>query len=126
VHVSGPESQRHHGLREIGEEPDYRFTLANERTFLAYVRTALAFFAAGTAILSFFDQVMASRFVVVVIGTGLYALGVFTAATCYWRWRQLEKAIRLGRPLPFSFVPPVITGTLIVLAAVAFVAALMQ
>jgi putative membrane protein len=63
---------------------------------------------------------------VVIIGTGLYALGVFTAATCYWRWRQLEKAMRLGRPLPFSYVPPVITGALIVFAAIAFVAALVQ
>ena len=30
-----------------GEEPDYRFTLANERTFLAWVRTALGLLAGG-------------------------------------------------------------------------------
>jgi putative membrane protein len=113
-------------LPQVGEEPDYRFTLANERTFLAYVRTALAFFAAGTAILGFFDRVIDHRVLVVIIGSGLYALGVFTAATCYWRWRELEKAMRLGRPLPFSIVPPVIAGSLIVLAAIAFVGALLQ
>jgi len=33
-------------MRDHGDEPDYRFTLANERTYLAYVRTSLAFFAA--------------------------------------------------------------------------------
>ena len=58
-------------IRQVGEEPDYRFTLANERTFLSYVRTALAFFAAGTAILSFFDRVIGERVLVVVIGSGL-------------------------------------------------------
>ena len=113
-------------LRRVGQEPDYRFTLANERTFLAYIRTALAFFAAGTAILSFFDRIIDHRVLVVVIGSGLYALGLFTAASCYWRWRRLEVAIRRGEPLPFSLVPPVLTGSLIVLAVIAFVGALVH
>ena len=113
-------------LRRVGQEPDYRFTLANERTFLAYIRTALAFFAAGTAILSFFDRIIDHRGLVVVIGSGLYALGLFTAASCYWRWRRLEVAIRRGEPLPFSLVPPVLTGSLIVLAVIAFVGALVH
>ncbi len=113
-------------LRKVGQEPDYRFTLANERTFLAYIRTALAFFAAGTAILSFFDRIIEHRALVVVIGAGLYALGLFTAASCYWRWRRLEGAIRRGEPLPFSLVPPVLTGSLILLAIVAFVGAVIH
>jgi putative membrane protein len=113
-------------IRQVGEEPDYRFTLANERTFLSYVRTALAFFAAGTAILSFFDRVIGERVLVIVIGSGLYALGLFTAASCYWRWRRLEMAMRQGEPLPFSVVPPVITGSLIVLAVIAFIGALIR
>jgi putative membrane protein len=33
--------------RHEGTEPDYRFTLANERTFLAWIRTALALLAGG-------------------------------------------------------------------------------
>lgn len=28
--------------RREGRDPDYRFSLANERTFLAWIRTALA------------------------------------------------------------------------------------
>ena len=36
--------------RSVGEEPDYRFTLANERTFLAWIRTALALIAGGVAL----------------------------------------------------------------------------
>ena len=30
--------------RKTGKAPDYRFTLANERTFLAWIRTAFSFF----------------------------------------------------------------------------------
>ena len=33
-----------------GTDPDPRFTLANERTFLAWIRTSIAFMAAGVAI----------------------------------------------------------------------------
>lgn len=40
-------------LQEVGKAPDYRFTLANERTFLAWVRTALAMMAAGVAVVQF-------------------------------------------------------------------------
>ena len=114
------------GMRAVGQEPDYRFTLANERTFLSYVRTALGFFASGTAILAFFDEVIGERVLVIAIGSGLYALGLFTAGACYWRWRKLEMAMRQGRPLPFSVVPPVITGSLILLAVIAFIGALLR
>ena len=114
------------GIRKVGAEPDYRFTLANERTFLSYVRTALAFFASGTAILAFFDEVIGERVLVIAIGSGLYALGLFTAGACYWRWRKLEMAMRAGRPLPFSVVPPVITGALMILAVVAFIGAVLR
>ncbi len=30
-------------ISRLGEAPDYRFSLANERTFLAWIRTALGF-----------------------------------------------------------------------------------
>ncbi len=37
-------------ISRLGEAPDYRFSLANERTFLAWVRTALGFLAAGVGL----------------------------------------------------------------------------
>ena len=40
-------------MQAEGEEPDPRFTLANERTFLAWVRTALALVAAGIGLETF-------------------------------------------------------------------------
>ena len=39
-------------ISRLGEAPDYRFSLANERTFLAWIRTALGFLAAGVALIS--------------------------------------------------------------------------
>lgn len=119
--MSEPEKTPGAQLRDVGREPDYRFTLANERTYLAYVRSSLAFFAAGTGVLGYLDEVLGSHGLAVVIGGGLYALGVFTAATCYRRWRRLEIAMRKGEPLPFSVVPPVIAVSLSLLAIVAFI-----
>ncbi|MEU1021518.1 DUF202 domain-containing protein, partial [Streptomyces sp. NPDC005904] len=37
-------------VREEGDTPDYRFSLANERTFLAWLRTALALIGGGFAV----------------------------------------------------------------------------
>jgi hypothetical protein len=36
-------------ISRLGEAPDYRFSLANERTFLAWIRTALGFLPPGSA-----------------------------------------------------------------------------
>jgi putative membrane protein len=44
---------------EVGHErePDYRFTLANERTFLAWQRTALGLLAAAVAAVQLLPEV---------------------------------------------------------------------
>lgn len=103
--------------------PDYRFSLANERTYLAYVRTSVAFFVAGTAVLGYLEQVLGSGALSVVIGSGLFALGIFTITMCYRRWRRLESAMAKGEPLPYSIMPPVIAASLTVLAVLALVGA---
>lgn len=80
------------------EEPDYRFSLANERTFLAWIRTALGLLAAGIVAakaLNFEHDVW--RWVVSVppiVGGTAFALDAFA------RWRGYETAMRTGRPLP--------------------------
>ena len=48
-------ARRRDRLAAIGSDPDPRFTFANERTFLAWNRTALAFVAAGLAAAEFLD-----------------------------------------------------------------------
>jgi putative membrane protein len=93
-----------------GEEPDYRFSFANERTFLAWVRTGLALIAAGVAV-DAFDLDM-SRTVQHVIAATLVVLGAFCAVTAWWRWAGAERAMRRRLPLPAP------TSTLVLAAAV--------
>jgi putative membrane protein len=104
--------------RTVGEEPDYRFTLANERTFLAWIRTALALAAGGLAAIHLIpDQPGSST-----LGIALLALAVVTAATAYRRWALNEISMRLGEPLPPSRLPQVIAiaTALVALAAAVF------
>jgi len=82
-----------------GTEPDYRFTLANERTFLAWIRTSLALLAAGVAVREI-TLPMAVRH-----GRGLLSdlcvgLAVALVAMAFVRWRSSQNAMRDGAPLP--------------------------
>jgi putative membrane protein len=82
----------------VGKEPDARFSYANERTFLAWIRTALRLMTAGLAItqlLREFDLPGGRR----LIGLPLIALGVVIAVASYRQWRANERAMRLDRPL---------------------------
>lgn len=106
--------------RRVGSEPDYRFTLANERTFLAWIRTALALGAGGLGAINLIDNFYGQE----ALGLILLGLSFATAATSYRRWAANERAIRLGKPLPASRLPQLIaTGTALlgVIAAVLFV-----
>ncbi|MCK5967077.1 YidH family protein [Klebsiella pneumoniae] len=76
-----------------GKDPDYRFSLANERTFLAWIRTALAFMAAAIGI----DQLAENLAPSMVKELLVCALGI-TAAILAWyaylRWSGNERAMR--------------------------------
>lgn len=106
----------------IDEDPDIRFTFANERTFLAWNRTALALVTAGLAItqlLPAFDVPGGRR----LIGLPLIALGTVTALLSYWKWVSNEEAMRAGRPLPRSPLPRLVAAVVGLSALVAFVLA---
>jgi putative membrane protein len=81
-----------------GEEPDPRFTLANERTYLAWNRTALALVGGGLAAsqLLHFD----SDAIRLLVSLPPIALGGALAGVSYRRWEANERAMRLGKPLP--------------------------
>jgi putative membrane protein len=91
---------------ESGDEPDPRFTFANERTFLAWNRTALALIAGGLAVAQFFEA--GSRFARLAIAAPLVLLGAALAITSHGRWRANQRALRLGDPLPESGLPRVL------------------
>jgi putative membrane protein len=104
--------------RRTGHEPDYRFSFANERTFLAWIRTALALSAGGLAVIQLLPP-FSGRFP---LGILLLMLGFLTSATSYRRWAANERAIRADDPLPASRLPRLLAaGVAIVgLAAVVF------
>jgi putative membrane protein len=101
-------------------EPDYRFTLANERTFLAWLRTALGLLAAAVAVVQLVPElaVPGARHV---IGALLAALAIITAAAGIRRWSRVDAAMRRGLPLPRHRVPIVLGVGLVLVAVVAFV-----
>lgn len=83
-----------------GAEPDVRFTLANERTFLAWTRTALALIAGGVALeVLGLDLHPGLRLAASLV---LIAAGVVLPATSWFDWMRTERALRHGRPLPHS------------------------
>lgn len=73
---------------------DYRFLLANERTFLAYVRTALALQVAGLGVLQFLTHGQGA--VRYGLGLGLVLAGSYVGITGYHRFRTNDRAIRAG------------------------------
>ena len=102
-----------------GSEPDVRFSLANERTYLAWLRTALALMAAGLALEAFdVPDHPTTRLVLVVV---LALLGSVTAIASFVRWAVAERALRLKQPLP----PPRLAALLSVVLALACIAVLL-
>lgn len=103
--------------RRVGREPDYRFSFANERTFLAWIRTALALTAGGLGAL----QLLPPFFGREALGIFLLIMGVVTSATSYRRWVLKEQALRTGAPLPPSRLPWLLAMGVALVAAVAVV-----
>ena len=101
--------------RLVGDDPDYRFTLANERTFLAWIRTALALAAGGLGTVTVLDNFRGAE----ALGIGLLALSFMTSATAYRRWALNERAMRLQQPLPASRLPLVMAVGIAIVAVVA-------
>ncbi|REG83237.1 YidH family protein [Marinomonas pollencensis] len=108
--------------RKAGKAPDYRFTLANERTFLAWIRTALAFLAAAVGVDQLAPNIapMLYREILVLVLSVFSALLAFYA---YRRWRSNEKAMRHEAELTYPRTLAVISFVMI--AVIVFVVYLM-
>jgi len=108
--------------RKEGTEPDYRFSLANERTFLEWVRTALALLAGGV-LLEQFSTKIAPHSAVIALSIGLSLLATLLCGIAYARWRANEIAMRHGRRLPGTLAIPFLAGGALLVSA--FIAALL-
>ncbi|MGY1807108.1 YidH family protein [Blastococcus sp. SYSU D00669] len=96
----------------VGEEPDPRFTLANERTFLAWIRTSLALSAAGVALEAL--ELPIAEGLRLACALVLIGLGLLAPLQAWLGWTATERALRRGRPLPSPRLAPVVAlGTLV-------------
>ncbi|MFD9061805.1 YidH family protein [Kitasatospora purpeofusca] len=129
VPVNGSQHDGERGPRspvrwwEQGEEPDYRATMANERTFLAWSRTALALLAGALAVLGIGR--VGPYGLRLALACYLILLAVAATVAGYWQWRVRQRRMRLREPLGHSSVNAmlglaflVLTGIVVVTVAV--------
>src|ERR1700722_13743621 len=118
------------GVPRSETDPDARFTFANERTFLAWTRTALAFVVAGLGIVQLLPPFPGVPWGKHVLGVPLIVIGAVIAITSYTQWVRSQQAIRRGEPLPRSVLPKIlaiaITAMAIVSAVVLLVSAVLK
>ena len=104
-----------HSLYGSGSEPDPRFSLANERTFLAWIRTALALAAAGIALEALRLPIREElRFACAVL---FLVLAILAGVRAWLGWFATEKALRANRALPGLTLGAVIAGGVVVAVA---------
>lgn len=126
---SEPEPFRRSRLAERllpgGTEPDPRFTLANERTFLAWIRTSMALLAGGIAIEAFtadlFIEPVRQGIAILLLG-----LGMLLSAGSAVRWLRVERSMRNKAPLPLPLIVPLLAGAGALAAAVVLVVILLD
>ena len=110
------------GVYGVGREPDPRFTFANERTFLAWIRTALGFVAAGVALAAVSRLGTGGLNVEVRVAALLLVLAGLVSGVGAWsRWFGNERALRLDQPLPTSPLLVSVTVLVVLASAVALV-----
>jgi putative membrane protein len=113
--------RRPHWVYDAGEEPDPRYTLANERTFLAWVRTSLAMLAGGVALHAL--GLPDTAWIRSLLATLLVAFGAVVTVLAMARWARIERAMREHRDLPAFNLGFLLTGA-VVIGAVLLVFAL--
>lgn len=104
---------------------DYRFTLAGERTFLAWVRTALGLLAGGVAVHELV-QPFGRHDIRSALAISCIVLAAVIAVGAFLRWRGVQAAMRAGRPLPHTVMVPLLAVGIGVIAVLACVGLLLS
>lgn len=90
-----------------GEDPDPRFSLANERTFLSWIRTSLALLGGGIAVEALTQNVFEPP-IRTLLAVVLLVLGALLAAGAFTRWLRVERSLRHNRSLPLPLIAPLL------------------
>ena len=109
-----------------GTEPDPRYTFANERTFLAWSRTALALVVAGLGVVQLLPPFPGVPWGRHVLGVPLIVFGAVVAVTAYLEWVRNQRAMRLRRPLPQSVMPKLLAAGVAAMAVISGVVVLVS
>jgi putative membrane protein len=109
----------------VGDPPDYRFSLANERTFLAWIRTGLALIAGGLACAQFLPPLPIAH-LREGIAIALLVLGGLVALRAVDHWARTERAMRLKQDLPASRFPAILAIAVALGAVLLVVAVIVQ
>ena len=112
--------------RPAESEPDARFTFANERTFLAWTRTALAFMVAGLGIVQLLPPFPGVPWGRHVLGVPLIVIGAVIAVVSYGQWVRSQRAMRRGEPLPRSALPRILSISIVIMAIISAVVLLVS
>ncbi|MFP4635380.1 MAG: YidH family protein [Nitriliruptoraceae bacterium] len=104
-------------LYDQGAEPDPRFSLANERTVLAWLRTALALVVAGIAIIAL-EELLDTTLLIKASAAVCFLGGAATALIGYRQWYRAERALRRNEPLPAASVTVFVLLVIVALAAI--------
>ncbi|GII78722.1 hypothetical protein Sru01_37040 [Sphaerisporangium rufum] len=107
-----------------GREPDPRFTLANERTFLTWLSTSLALSAGGVAMAAV-PRGIFEPWVRTLLAVVLVLLSALAAALSYPRWREVQRALRREAPIPPLALAPLFGYGVALVAVLALVAILL-
>ena len=99
----------------MADQPDVRFSLANERTFLAYERTAVGLVAAALAVFHLLDPSWPQR----LLGILLVASALLAAVGGWFRYRQADRAIRNGEDLAAGVTAPLLAAAVVVVIVAA-------
>jgi putative membrane protein len=104
-----------------GTEPDARYTFANERTFLAWSRTALALVVAGLGVVQLLPPFPGVPWGRHVLGVPLIVFGAVVAVTAYREWARSQRAMRLGLALARSVMPLLLAAVIATMAVISAV-----